>query len=448
MTAPDRYDLLVRGGTLVTDAGRRRADVGVAGGTIAAIGQFDGEAPDVVDAQGLLVLPGLIDGHVHFRQPGLEAKEDWLTGSRAAVMGGVTTVLDMPNTLPPTVAAAAARAKAELASATAYCDFGLIGLLGAENLDALPELIGSGLVRGLKVFLGPTTGRLSAPADADLRRGLSVASEAGLRVCFHAEERGLIERAEADLRAAGRSDARAHLDSRPVAAEVAAIERVGRLLAETGAAGHVLHLSSADGLARVERWRAQGVDLTCEVTPHHLLLGLDEYARLGGLVKCNPPVRGEPHSGALLEALADGRIDVVASDHAPHRPDEKSSDDIWRVAAGVAGVETTLRLMLTEVAGGRLTLERLVAAMSATPARLWRLAGKGRLEPGADADLTLIDAQRTGVIRGAELHGRHGLTPFEGRRTVGMPVATIVRGRLMMRERRLAGASGWGRIVG
>jgi dihydroorotase len=447
----DRFELVITGGTLVTGAGRRRADVGINGGRFAAFagtGALAASAKEVIDAAGQFVLPGLVDGHVHFRQPGLEAKEDWLTGSRAAVMGGVTTVLDMPNTVPPTADVTTARAKAELAAASAYCDFGLIGLLGADNADDLTGLLGSGLVRALKVFLGPTTGGLTAPDDAGLERGLSAARQAGLRVVFHAEESAIIERGEAQARRAGRHDALAHLVSRPAAAEVSAIERVGRLLERTGAAGHIAHLSSADGLAALEGWRERGTDLTCEVTAHHVFLGRGDYARMGSLVKCNPPVRGEPDGSALLAALADGRVDVVASDHAPHAPADKPGEDIWAAAAGIAGVETTLPLLLTAVSEGLLPLERLVAAFAEGPARLWGLSDKGRLEPGADADVTIVDLARTSVIRGQNLHGKHGLTPFEGWHTMGAPVATFVRGRVVMRDGHLVGRPGWGKMAG
>jgi dihydroorotase len=232
-----------------------------------------------------------------------------------------------------------------------------------------------------------------------------------------------------------------------VAAEVVAIDHVGRLLAVAGAAGHIFHLSSADGLATVERWRGQGADLTCEVAPHHLFLGLADYERVGGALKVNPPVRGEPHASALLAALADGRIDCVASDHAPHTPAEKLNDDIADVAAGIAGVETMLPLLLTAVRAGRLTLERLVDATSAAPARSWRLAGKGVLAVGADADLTLVDLARAGLIRAADLHGKHQLTPFDGAATIGEPAAAIVRGRPVMLDGQFVATPGVGSRV-
>lgn len=431
----ERFELVVRNGTLVSGDGRRPADIAVRDGRFAAFappGQLQGQAQRELDATGHFVLPGLVDGHVHFRQPGLEHKEDWLTGSRAAVMGGVTTVLEMPNTLPPTAGLAEAQAKIALAEAGSYCDFGLFGLLGRQPTAELRRLTESGLLVGLKVFLGPTTGGLEAPTDEQLLAGLALAREAGLRVAFHAEEAGLVGH-----------------DSRPIAAEVAAIEHACRLLGETGAKGHILHLSSEEGLAAVSDWRGRGLDLTCEVSAHHCFLSAGDIERLGGVMKCYPPIREAGHGQALLNALAWGRIDCIASDHAPHAPDEKMATDQSLVPAGIAGVETTLTLMLTHgVNAGRLTLERLVSAFAERPAHAWGLwPRKGSLEPGADADLVLVDLDRQGFIRGAELNGKHGLTPFEGWPVRGAPLATIVRGRLVMEQGELVGEPGWGRLT-
>ncbi|HVM31388.1 MAG TPA: dihydroorotase family protein [Candidatus Limnocylindrales bacterium] len=440
-----QLDLAIVNGTVVTVGGRDQADLAISDGRIVALGRrhaFD-HATRLLDAGGLVLLPGVVDGHVHFRQPGLEHKETWLTGSRAAVHGGVTTVLEMPNTLPPTRSVGDARAKLELASQASYCDFGLFGLVDREGSSAVEELVRSGMVIGLKVFLGPSTGALAAPADEELVRVLRLAARAGLRTAFHAEDAAVLER-EA-TRVGHRVDAVAHLEARPEEAEVRAIDHVGHLLGRSGAAGHILHLSSKGGVDAIRRWRSSGVDLTCEVTPHHLLLGRHDYERLGGQLKANPPVRGEPHSSALLAALAEGLIDCVASDHAPHAPDEKAPPDIRRVEAGVAGVETLLPLMLTLVDDGRLSLERVVDATSAGPARIWGLApAKGSLERGADADVVLVDLVSEQVVRGAEAHGMHPLTPFEGRSVHGRVVATLVRGRPVVQEGGLLGEPGWG----
>ncbi|HUG48248.1 MAG TPA: dihydroorotase family protein [Candidatus Limnocylindria bacterium] len=447
----EHFDQVIRGGTLVSGSGLQTADVAVRDGRIVAVeppGRLVGRAEQEIDATGLHVLPGLIDGHVHFREPGLEHKEDWQSGSRAAVMGGVTTVLEMPNTLPPTADVAAVAHKRRLAAATSYCDFGLFGLLGTDNATEIRPMVESGHVIGVKAFLGPTTGELSPPTDDVLQAGLSVARGAGLRTCFHAEAAEVIARAEAALRAAGRTDALAHLESRPVEAEVAAIDRVGRLLSLTRAAGHILHLTSAEGLAAVERWRARSVDLSCEVSAHHCFLSAVDYARLGGLLKCNPPVREAAHGAALLTALADGRIDCIASDHAPHAPDDKRATDVWQAAAGIAGVETTLPLFLTAVSGGVMPVQRLVAAFAERPARIWGLwPRKGALAVGSDADLALVDLRRSGVIRGQSLHGKHGFTPFEGRPVQGAVVGTLVRGRLVAWQGELLTELGWGEPV-
>jgi len=441
------YSLIVRNGTLVTPSDRREVDIGIADGRFAAIvprGELQLPGDEVFDASGLHIVAGLIDGHVHFREPGLDHEETWLTGTRAAVMGGVTTVLDMPNTIPPTDTAERARSKLELAGAYSYCDFGLFGLIG-PSVEPLARLVESDLVVGLKVFLGPTTGGLSAPGDEDLRRALVIARDAGLRVAFHAEDRSIVEAEERRLRSAGRTDPLAHLESRPVVAEVAAIDRAGALLEETQAAGHVLHVSSRDGIEAIGRWMGRA-DITCEVTPHHALLSRDAYQ--SGLARVNPPIRGEPHSAALLAALVEGQIDFVASDHAPHLVGDKGRASIWDVPSGFAGVETLLPLLLTHAVDfAGMSLEQLTNVTSLAPARTWRLARKGFVRIGFDADLTVIDLKRDGVIRAAELHGKNNVTPFEGRPTRGAPLATIVRGRVVMREGELLVEPGWGRAV-
>jgi dihydroorotase len=432
------FDLVVRGGSVVTRAGVFVGDLGITAGRLAAIAAPGTlVADEVFDGHGLHVLPGVIDGHVHFREPGLEHKEDFLSGSRAAVMGGVTTVLEMPNTVPPTSTAAEVERKRAVAEAKSYCDFGLFGLLGQDNLDHLRPMAGAGVI-GFKCFLGQSTGDIPPPDDGVLLDALALSAALGLRVAFHAENDAIIRRRSATVRAAGRSDVLAHLEARPAVAEAEAIQRVGLLAHQTRARVHILHLSSREGLAAVEFWRGQGVDITCEVTPHHCFLTSEDAVRLGSVARINPPIRDPGHAAALLDALARGRIDSVATDHAPHTADEKLHADIWHALSGFAGVETSLRLFLTY---GGLSLPQLVRATSEEPARIWGLAPrKGRIQVGSDADLTVVDLAREETIEENHLHGKNNLSPWLGRRTRGLPVATILRGRIIMRDGALCGS--------
>jgi dihydroorotase len=437
---PHHHDLVIHGGTLVTPGGSLAADLAIAAGRIIAVadpGTLAGTgAAELLDATGHHVLPGVIDPHVHFRDPGFPAKEDFASGSAAAVAGGVTSVLDMPNTDPPTDSVEHARAKLARARTHAVCEVGLLGLVADHTLEELEPMAADGLVVGFKAFLGPTTGDLPGPGDEGLRRAMALIRGLGMRLAVHAEDAAIVERATARLRASGRTDHLVHPESRPVEAEVASIERIGALALETGCPVHVVHLTSAPGLAAIERWRDRGADLTCEVSPNHLFLGAEDMSTLGSLVKMYPPVRprSEGHGAVLLEGLADGRVTMVASDHAPHTAAQKAGD-VWTAHAGAPGVETLVPLLLERAVGtGALTLERFVEVTSAAPARVWGLGDRGRLEPGTAADLTIVDLGRAWTIRGDALHGRSRFTPFEGVSGRGAPVATVVRGRIAMRD--------------
>ncbi len=449
-----RVDLIVRNATVVTSRGRGAWDIAATDGRIVAIGERGALSmtPDhEVDATGRFVLPGIIDGHVHFRDPGLTHKEDLESGSRAAVMGGVTTVLDMPNTLPPTDSVAHARDKAARVAGRSWCDVGLIGLVAGENLDELGPMAGSGLIVGFKAFLGTTTGDLSRPTDGALLDAMHVIASLGMRLGVHAEDDEIIAHETSRLRAAGRTDPLAHVESRPVLAEVESIQRVGLFAAHTGCAVHVFHVTSRQGLDMVDRWRSAGVDMTTEATPHHCFLGAEDMATLGAIMRINPPVRhrAEGHGEALVAGLASGRVTGIGTDHSPHTREEKLHADIWRSVSGFAGVETSVPLFLKHaVHAGRMTLEQYARASSEGLARAWGLyPRKGAIQVGADADLTIVDLDAEGVIREADLHGRSGLTPFEGQRTRGVPVATIVRGRVVMLEGELVGEPS-GALVG
>ena len=443
-------DLLLRGGTVVHGRGRFRADVAIQGGLVHALlapGAALPEAREVVDVTGLHLLPGAIDAHVHFREPGYTHKEDWGTGTAAAAMGGTTTVFEMPNTHPPTRSATELRQKQE-AARKACVDFGLYGLLAEDNLDELEGLVAAG-ANAFKCFMGNTFGNLPSPSTGAMLEGFEIIARHGLRISLHAETASIMAHRQAKLVAAGRNDALAHLDARPAIVAVEAVGRAAALAEWTGARIHVLHISSAAELVPLAEAKRRGVDVTGETCPCYLLLDSRDYARLGSVIRVNPPVREATDSQALWAALASGLVDMIATDHAPHTPEEKNRPVIWEADCGFPGVETQMPLMLSQVAEGRLTLEDYVRLSAENPARAFGLAAaKGRLEPGMHADIAVVDLTRREVIRAEALHSRGKVTPFAGREVTGVPVHTLVRGRFVQRDRRLVeDMAGWGRQV-
>ncbi|HYY88635.1 MAG TPA: allantoinase AllB [Chloroflexota bacterium] len=440
---PQPVDVLVKNGTVVTSDTAFETDLAIKDGVFVAIGApgaLDVAAAEEYDARDQHVLPGVIDGHVHFREPGLEYKEDFGSGSRAAVMGGVTTVIDMPNTKPTTSTAEFVELKRRLAEEKSYCDFGLLGLLVNESVEHLRSMAEVGVV-GYKCFLGMTIGNIPAPDDGTLLDGLREIASLGMRVGFHAENDEIMQHLIRQLQAAGRSDPLAHLESRPALAEVESIQRMGLFARHAGTKIHIFHLSSKDGLEMIDEWRAKGVDLTCETGAHYCFLSAEDMRTLGPLLRMNPPVREPGHGDALLQGLVDGRVTNIATDHSPHTREEKLNPDIWKAISGFAGVETSVRLFLTyAVNTGRMTLQQYVRASSEGPARAWSLyPRKGAIRVGSDADLTIVDLGREDVIEEARLHGKNNINPFEGHRTKGAAVATVVRGQIVMRDGELVG---------
>ncbi len=442
-------DLILKGGTVVHENGRETADIAITGELISAIGAPGtlGDALEVVDVSGHHLIPGGIDMHVHFREPGYTHKEDWGTGTQAAAMGGVTTVFEMPNTNPPTRSVTELRQKQECAR-KACVDFGLYGLLAEDNIDEIPGLIEAG-ANAFKCFMGNTFGNLPSPSTGAMLEGFELIAASGLRISLHAETASIMAWRQAKLEAAGLNAPLHHIAARP---EVVAIEAVARaaILAEwTGARIHVLHISSAGELRPLAEAKARGVDVTGETCPCYLFLDSRDYDRLGSIIRVNPPVREEKDSKAIWDALQSGVVDMIATDHAPHTPEEKRKDIIWQADCGFPGVETQMPLMLTEVAAGRMTLEHYVRISSANPARAFGLYPmKGRLAVGAHADIAVLDMAREEIMQAARLHSRGKITPFEGRKTIGAPVHTLVRGCFVQRDRMLVpDMAGHGRQV-
>lgn len=427
-----RFDLLVKGGLAVTPNGLQEADVGLSEGRIVALGQLDSAAADeVLDATGLTVLPGVIDSQVHFREPGNEHKEDLESGTRSAALGGVTAVFEMPNTKPSTTTAAALQDKLDRAAGRAWTDHAFFIGAADENAAQLGELEALPGCCGVKVFMGSSTGSLLVEDDETL---LEVLRNGRRRVAIHAEdETRLRERLKLVRDGA---DVAMHPVWRDEEVAIKATQRLLRLARQAGRRVHVLHVTTAEEMDILARHK----DLaTVEVTPQHLTLSApDCYERLGTLAQMNPPIRESRHRDRLWQAVAEGIIDVVGSDHAPHTREEKQGS-YPATPSGMPGVQTLLPLLLDHMSQGRLSLERLVDLVSAGPARIFGIAGKGRIAVGYDADLTLVDLKVRREITEDWLAAKCGWSPFEGLRISGWPMATVIRGQIVMKEGELRG---------
>ena len=427
----ERFDLIIRGATVVSHAGTGVADVGVRAGRTAAIGDLGrADAEARIEARGLHLLPGVIDTQVHFREPGAEHKEDLESGSRAAVMGGVTAVFEMPNTRPATTTAAALADKVRRATGRMFCDFAFYVGATPENTDELARLESLPGCCGIKLFMGSSTGSLLVAGDADIARVLASGRR---RIAVHAEDEARLEERKA-LRREG--DPASHPVWRDVETAVRATRRILDLARAAGRRVHVLHVTTAEELALL----AAHKDIaSVEATPQHLTLAApDCYARLGTWAQMNPPIRAARHRDALWAAIANGIVDVIGSDHAPHTIEEKAAD-YPATPSGMPGVQTLLPLLLDHAAQGRLGLERLVDLTSHGANRLFHLCGKGRLAVGFDADYTLVDLKRRWRVEEGWLASKCGWSPFTGMELTGKPVGTIVRGRRVMWEDSIIG---------
>jgi len=423
------YDTILRGGTVWTVCGPQECDVGVRAGRIAAIGLCGGEAGEEIDCTGLTVLPGVIDTQVHFREPGLEHKEDLESGSRAAVLGGVTGVFEMPNTSPNTDSAEALADKLDRAAGRMWCDHAFYVGATSANADRLFELERLPGAAGIKIFMGASTGNLLVSEDAELARVLASGRR---RVAVHAEDEARMN-ARAGERIEG--DASSHPVWRDDESALLATRRIIALAREARRRIHILHVTTPAELELI----AQHKDLvSCEVTPQHLTLaGEEAYPRLGTYAQMNPPIRSGAHRDGLWHWLNQGVPDVIGSDHAPHTVEEKAKA-YPASPSGMPGVQTLLPLLLDHVANGRTTLHRLVDLTSAGAQRVFGIVGKGRIAVGYDADFTIVDLKARWTIEESWLASRCGWSPFTGLTLTGKPVGTIIRGHRVMWEGSLA----------
>jgi len=409
-------DLVVRG-----DAW----DVAVEDGAVAAVGPELPGGRREVDARGLLVLPGMVDGHVHLNDPGRADWEGWDTGTAALAAGGVTCCADMPlNSIPATLDGASFDAKVAAARGRARVDFALWGGLVPGNLTGMDELAGRGVV-GFKAFMSPSgVPEFAHVSPDDLGRGMERAAALGLPVAVHAEDPAVLD---ATPRGGGRA-MRDWCASRPPAAETSAVRIVLDLARATGCAVHLVHLSTPEAVDLVAAARAEGVDATCEACPHHLVLTGEDAARIGAAAKCAPPLRSAAERAGLWRRFATGAIDVVGSDHSPGPPELKRGDDMFAVWGGISGAQTTLPLLLTHGPPGGVDAARTAEATAVAPARRLGLEGKGGLRPGLDADLSLVRLGGPWTLGEDDLRYRHRVSPYLGMRLGARVERTILRG--------------------
>ncbi|MFN2270955.1 MAG: dihydroorotase [Anaerolineae bacterium] len=418
--------LLIQNGTLVTPQGITQEDILVEGETTVAVGA-NLSAPHnarVVDAKGLLILPGLIDPHVHLREPGGEHKEDLNSGTRAALAGGFTTVIAMPNTSPPLADGESLAQVRTLAKSKAVCDVGFFVGATADNAEGVAELEA---VVGLKLYMGSSTGSLLV---ADLGGQTAHFEHYPGVIAVHAED----EEAVAHFAKLGQR--------RPPICAALAVSRALALAERFGARLHVCHVSTAHELALIRDAKARGGKVTCEVTPHHLFLTTEDGTRLGSLGQMNPPLRLQKDVDALWENFK--IVDCIATDHAPHTLEEKRGPT---PPSGVPGLETALPLLLTAVHKGKLSLPEIARLMAQGPARIFGLEHKGNIAPGYDADLTLVDADAEWIIGTRPLQTKCGWSPFEGRKVRGQVARVFLRGQEVYVDGEITAAPGYGQVV-
>jgi len=425
------FDLIIRGGVVVTAEQTGLADIAVRGGRIAAIGSVAGDAAEIFDAKGLHILPGVIDTQVHFREPGLEHKEDLATGTKAAVLGGVTAAFEMPNTKPNTVTQADLEDKIRRARGRVWSDIAFYVGATPENLAELPKLERQRGCAGVKMFMGSSTGTLLVADDATV---LQVLKHGRRRMAVHAEDEARLKERFALVRDG--APPAMHPVWRDVETAYLATQRLIGLAQQAKRRVHVLHVTTAEEMGFLARHKDIA---TVETTPQHLTLAApDCYERLGTYAQMNPPIREAAHQSALWHAVRGGVVDCIGSDHAPHTREEKEKP-YPQSPSGMPGVQTLLPLLLDHANAGRLTLQRMVEITSAGPARIFGISGKGAIRVGNDADLTLVDLAAKRVIRNDWIASRCGWTPFDGMSVTGWPKATIVRGRIVMRDDEILG---------
>ena len=419
------FDTIFKGATVVNHDGSAIRDIGVKNGRITAIGSLsDKSAGEVINCAGLHILPGVVDSQVHFREPGLEHKEDLQTGSLAAVLGGVTSVFEMPNTKPLTTSPEALADKVKRGTHRMHCDFAFWVGGTRDNAKDVAELERLPGAAGIKVFMGSSTGDLLVEDDEGVA---SILRNTRRRAAFHSEDEFRLREREG-LRV--ENDPSSHPVWRDEIAALTCTQRLVRIARETRARIHVLHISTAEEIEFLKDCKDVA---TCEATPHHLTLSSEDYKTLGNLIQMNPPVRDARHRDGVWHGIGQGVVDVLGSDHAPHTLEEKQKP-YPASPSGMTGVQTLVPIMLDHVNAGRLSLERFVDLSSHGPNRIFGMSRKGRIAVGYDADLTIVDMKHRETITHEQAGSKAGWTPYHGKTVTGWPVGTIVRGHKVMWE--------------
>jgi len=423
------------------------AGIAIENGKIIKIGKEPNlpESSEKINLEGHLALPGLIDIHVHLRDQKQAYEETFYTGTAAAAAGGITTTLDMPNNEPVTMSAEALRERMRTAEKQALTNIAFYSAFPEEK-GQIADIVREGAI-AFKIFLVKKIGGLDIDDDYEVLKALEETRNLNVPVSFHAEDRREVGDLMQKLIFEGRKDIKAYLEAHNSKVEANSVKRVIKLAEKSRANVHICHVSSSESLELISEVKKKNINVTCEVTPHHLLLSTKEFRERGPLLITDPPVRSEKERQGLWNGLKSGIVDAVASDHAPHLLEEKFSDEIWKVKPGVPGLETTLPLMLTQVNKGSISIQELVRLMAENPARIFGLDGKGWLKEGFSADITVVDLNKESIIDSSKFHSKAKYSPFDGWSVKGVPVKTFVNGVLVMDCGEIVTDPGVGRII-
>lgn len=458
------FDLVIKNGIIVTSEDSYKGNIYINSGKIKAITseELPGEAIEIVDAGGLHVFPGFIDTHVHSRDPGATYKEDFYHSTQAAAAGGITSIFEMPNTNPPINNAENFQKQVSNLQSKAFVDFGIWAIcLGHTNINEYNALQKAGVI-GFKFFWGYAVHSKTYQlmynykkemddvippfTDGEVYEMFQEVAKTGQVFAIHAENNDLIQHLTQKVEARNGRSYIDLLEGRPNLAEELTIQSGIAMAKKTGARLHILHVSTAEGIELVRQAQKDGYPITAETCPHFLFLSADDYETIGPQMKVYPPIKYKKDQEALWNAILDGTISLVCSDHAPHTEEEKDGD-LWSIPAGMCGVETLAPLMLNAVNEGKLAIHDIARLLSEGPAKLFSIyPTKGAIRVEADADLTIVDMNKESIIERSQLHSKSKVTAFDGFRIKGTPVQTIVRGVTVMREGEIVG-SPTGRLI-